>query len=114
MMTDQTDSKKTPWMAGLFAGIFSSADGKWVPMEQLRRFSSVGAWIWAFGIIAYGIFWIVEKSKVLDRFDPTLMNLILGIGLMTILMMIVAGSSFAGFLWIGGQEFKGERNSKKG
>ena len=102
-MNDQADSKKTPWMAGLFAGIFSSADGTWVPMEQLRRFSSVGAWVWGFGVSAYGIFRIAKNSGGVDCIG------IWELLLLWIIMMILAGLSFWAFLWIGSSIFQGER-----
>ena len=78
-------------------------------MEQLRRFSSVGAWIWAFGVSAYGIFRIVEKSKALDRLDTSLSGLFfLWFG-----MMVVAAVSFLVFLQIGGHNFECKRDSEK-
>ena len=95
-------------MAGLFAGIFSSANGTWVPMEQLRRFSSVGAWVWGFAVITYGIFWIAKKSKVLGLIG------IWELLLLWVVMMILAGLSFGGFLYIGSRVFQGEEKENPG
>ena len=56
----------------------------------------------SFGMIAYGTFWIAERSDALDH---------IGIGelsLLCIFMMLVAWASFLGFLWIGGRKFGAE------
>ena len=98
-MSDQ----KQPWMVGLFAGIFSSSDGTWVPMSQLRRFSSVVAWMLAFGVTAYGMFWIiVEKSDALKDVD------ICGLSLLGVGVMVFAAGSFWLFLAIGGRKYGAE------
>ena len=39
---------------GLFAGLFSSTNGTWIPMGQLRRMSSTAAWMLFYGFVAYG------------------------------------------------------------
>ena len=91
-MSDQT--KGIPRMTGLFAGIFSSADGTWVPMPQLRRFSSVGAWALSFGMTVYGVCWLVERSGVLNCIgvgELCLLGIFAG---MVLFFMIVAVVSF--------------------
>ncbi|MDE0079979.1 MAG: hypothetical protein OXN90_20085, partial [Gemmatimonadota bacterium] len=80
----------------LLAGIFSSSDGTWVPMPQLRRFSSVGAWMVAFGMIAYGSLHSSEVSEFIKCY---------GIVSFFLLYFAVALGSYAGFLWIGGQQY---------
>ena len=39
---------------GLFAGLFSSTSGTWIPMGQLRRMSATAAWMLFYGFVAYG------------------------------------------------------------
>ena len=102
-----SDLKKNPWMFGLLAGIFSSADGRWVPMSQLRRFSSVGAWMLCFGMIAYGTFSIVRPSHFLGRYG------LFGLTVLCLGMVIVALLSFWLFLWIGGQKYGVEEKDQK-
>ena len=97
------EQKKTPWMAGLFAGIFSSSAGDWVPMSQLRRFSSVGAWAIFFLSSSYGIFRLAESSVKCGQLDP------LTFGGLWVLMFLVAVASFYVFLWIGGARFGVEK-----
>ena len=99
-MSDQ----KQPWMAGLFAGIFSSASGTWIPMSQLRRFSSVGAWMLAFGMIAYGMFWSANKTGALKSLD------ICELSLLCIGAIGVAAGSFWLFLRIGGRKYGVEKD----
>ena len=102
-----TDVKTSPWMFGLFAGIFSSANGRWVPMSQLRRFSSVGAWMLSFGMIAYGTFSIVTPSDFLGRYG------LFGLTVLCFGMVIVALLSFLLFLWIGGQKYGVEEKDQE-
>ena len=87
---------KTPWMFGILAGIFSSSDGTWVPMSQLRRFSSVGAWMLAFGMLAYGALHSSEVSNFIRHY---------GIVLFFLLYFAMALGSYVAFLWIGGQQY---------
>lgn len=49
------NNKRLHRQIGLFAGLFSSADGSWIPMEQLRRMSATGAWMLFFGFVAYRV-----------------------------------------------------------
>ena len=110
-MTDAkgTTSPKAPWMVGILAGIFSSSDGTWVPLPQLRRFSSVGAWMLAYGMLAYGALHSPEVSESIRCY---------GIVLFFLLYFAVALGSYAGFLWIGGQQYgvesAGHKEKKEG
>ena len=102
-----SDSEKTPWMAGLFAGIFSSSDGTWVPMGQLRRFSSVGAWAVFFVSSGYGMFRLAERSVGWGKLDITT------VGCVWLFVVLVAVASFWVFLEIGSREFGVEGVDKK-
>ena len=99
-------ANKHPWMAGLFAGIFSSADGTWVPMSQLRRFSSVASWMLAFSMTSFGILRLAEGSEALDNIG---ILCLLGLYLFS---LALAAASFCAFLWIGGWRF-GSNEDKK-
>lgn len=98
-----TNSTKPPWIAGLFAGIFSSADGTWVPMSQLRRFSSVASWMFAFGTTSYGTFRLAERSDIFGHIG------IVGLGILYVVLLCLAAATFCIFLRIGGQRFGVEK-----
>ena len=100
------NQKKTPWMAGLFAGIFSSAAGDWVPMSQLRRFSSVGAWVVFFGSSSYGLFKFADFTYAPNYVDKALFVVL------WLLNVVIAAASFPFFLWIGGKKFGVEKTKK--
>ena len=102
-----SEVKKTPWMAGLFAGIFSSSDGTWVPMSQLRRFSSVGAWIIFFLGSGYGVLRLSESSEKDFHYDPATLICL------WVAVLVIAVVSFLAFLWIGGQPFGVEEPIKR-
>lgn len=92
-------------MVGLFAGIFSSANGRWVPMSQLRRFSSVGAWMLAFGMTSYGTLRLAENSDLLRNIG------VLGLVLFYFFSLFLAAASFCIFLRIGGRKFGVEKEN---
>ena len=102
-----SDSKKTPWMAGLFAGIFSSSDGTWVPMSQLRRFSSVGAWMIFFLGSGYGVLRLGGSSEKAFHYSPEVL------GWIWIFVLAIAIVSFLAFLWIGALSFGVEEPTRK-
>ena len=77
---------------GIFAGLFSSADGRWVPIQQLRRMSATAAWMLFYGFVAYA----ATKAKIADPWG------FLGI-------VVLGPLSFWLFLVIGGHAFAGER-----
>ena len=78
-------------------------------MAQLRRFTSTGSWMFAFGLSLYGISRIAEKSGALTNVG------ILGIALLLIAIMAIAAGSFWVFLLFGSRKFKGEiGNEEKG
>ena len=64
-MAGSQDQERPPVLAGLFTGLISSTSGTWILMAQLRRFTSTGSWMLAFGISLYGISRIAEKSGAL-------------------------------------------------
>lgn len=81
---------------GIFAGLFSSADGSWVRMQQLRRMSAVAAWMLFFGFVAYGA---IDAGLVKQW------------GVWGLLGIVVLGPvSFWLFLWFGGRTFAGEQD----
>lgn len=81
---------------GIFAGLFSSADGTWIPMWQLRRMSATAVWMLFFGFVACGVI----EAGLLKEFGILWVLLgALGFGL----------ASYWFFLLIGGGVFGGER-----
>ena len=101
-MTGSENQNRPPVLAGLFTGLISSTSGTWILMAQLRRFTSTGSWMLAFGISFYGIYRLAVKSGALA-----------GVGIPQIVLlfaavMVIAAASFGGFLWIGSRLFKGE------
>lgn len=98
-------SKSVPRMTGLFAGIFSSASGTWVPMPQLRRFTSVGAWALFFGLVVYEVFWLVEESGVINRIGGSVSSLLWLLAKTVGFLAATALVSFWLFLWIGGKKY---------
>ena len=97
-MNNDTKQTKPRWMFGLFAGLFSSSTGTWVPMRQLVRFSSVAAWMLAYGMVAYGVFTVVEMKSF-----PALSGIELVVGAAA--MLVLAWGSFWGFLKCGGRKY---------
>ena len=80
---------------GIFAGLFSSANGRWVPIRQLRRMSATAAWMLFYGFLAYG----AVDADLAKQW-----------GLCGLLGIAALGPlSFWLFLFIGGHVFSGER-----
>ena len=84
-----------PRMTGLFAGILSAANGTWIPMPELRRMSSVAAWMLCFGSTTYLILRIAEKSSALSKVGPGHLLLLL------LVLAVFALITFCLFLRIG-------------
>lgn len=93
--TKVEDKKPLERQIGLFAGLFSAADGGWIRMPQLRRISATGAWMVFYGFIAYG----AVKTK-LDLCG------LLGLSALGVVSYLL-------FLGIGGLVFPGEQETKK-
>ena len=78
-------------------------------MPQLRRFSSVGAWMLAFGMIAYGAFHSPEVSESIKCY---------GVVPFFLLYLAMALGSYVGFLWLGGYQYEvqsvGRKEKKEG
>ncbi|MDE0127069.1 MAG: hypothetical protein OXN97_21090 [Bryobacterales bacterium] len=78
-------------------------------MAQLRRFTSTGSWMLAFGLSLYGISRFAENSGALASVG------IPGLVVLLVFVMAIAAVSFGAFLWIGSRQFKGEiGNEEKG
>ena len=101
-MAGSENQARPPVLAGLFTGLISSTSGRWIPMAQLRRFTSTGSWMLAFGLSLYGISRLAEKSDALASVG------ILQIALLLSTVMIIAATSFWAFLFMGSREFKKE------
>lgn len=76
-------------------------------MAQLRRFTSTGSWMLAFGLSLYGISRFAEKSGALANVG------IWGLVGLLVFVMAIAAASFGAFLWIGSRQFKGEVDNKE-
>ena len=74
--------------SSVFAGLFSSPDGTWMPLRHLRRISATAAWMLFFGFVIYGV-----TVSGLAKDLGVLQVLVGGIGFGPV--------SYGLFLWIG-------------
>ena len=104
-----TNATKTPYLFGLFTGLFNAADGSWVLMPQLRRFSSVAAWMLCFGLASYGVFALARSFKTFDVW--TVLGLYVGTllcGLGSFVLFLLIGD-----WWVGTKLFKELEETKE-
>ena len=90
-------SKEPNRILGLFTGILNSADGSWILMSQLRRMSSVVAWMVHLVFLAYVVSYMPPFHHLFELEGSDLAVLCL---ICTVLLW--PPISFGLFLWIGG------------